>query len=728
MFHPFDPNQALLATELGVWTCDNLSEVNIDWEPSNDGLANVRTDMLRFRAADSLLLAATHGRGVFTSEVFRDVRVRFQQGTLSLAEGNTDGIVAGCRPYRDHEIIVEISRPSPSPTQVALTVSGGSASTADYDFPNGNVVTFPADDPADQAATLRVYDDGQPELGETLTLSLTPVGAIPAEAPQALTLTLMDRDPDFASLGITRPDTVLFEDFEGGALPAGWSMTNANTNSDNYQFGTAAALSSPAWPIPTAGNVSLIAVTSDGICACSKIQDRLISPIMDLSLASNVQFNFDAFFDGEFFSAGLRTSIDGGTTWSGLTPITQGATWRNFNVILNGLAGESQARIAFEFSDFGASSNRGLAVDNLRVTADQPFSIPSASVLGASDTQEFGPLATVRYFDANDRVIATLENLSNADFGCTEFVVDRAGNGSTDFWDASDDSYDLADKTLRVTPTLTPANGLYRITLYYSAEEVQGWEAATGKSFVNDARIIKTGGAISQVTPATPFPAGPIEQVVDAVVPFGPAGDYAISATFSSGFSGFGVGDPGIGSPFPVELLGFMGEAEGTQIALRWEVGPEVNLSHYDLQREGENGLFQPLGQVKATGQAAYDWLDLSPQPGRNRYRLQSVDLDGSRSRTALVEVTLTAAGGAAEVFPNPFAEHLWLRVPAGPAPVAMSLFGTDGRRLWQGSMPPGQVLDLTQAKAWPALSPGIYFLQVNQPGQRRQVVKLSRR
>ena len=71
MFYPKDSRQAILATELGVWTTDDLQEGGgPDWEPSHDGstgFPNVRTDMLQYRESDRTLIAATHGRGVFSA-------------------------------------------------------------------------------------------------------------------------------------------------------------------------------------------------------------------------------------------------------------------------------------------------------------------------------------------------------------------------------------------------------------------------------------------------------------------------------------------------------------------------------------------------------------------------------------------------------------------------------------------------------------------------------------
>ncbi|MFC2096951.1 T9SS type A sorting domain-containing protein [Bacteroidota bacterium] len=66
IFHPQNSNQALIATEIGVWEATDLNEENVEWLPVKDGMANVRVDMLRVRAEDNTVLVATHGRGLYT--------------------------------------------------------------------------------------------------------------------------------------------------------------------------------------------------------------------------------------------------------------------------------------------------------------------------------------------------------------------------------------------------------------------------------------------------------------------------------------------------------------------------------------------------------------------------------------------------------------------------------------------------------------------------------------
>lgn len=71
MFHPFDTDKMLLATELGVWSTDDLNGTATEWWPTNNyGLANVRVDMLQYRRSDHLVVAATHGRGMYSTDYF----------------------------------------------------------------------------------------------------------------------------------------------------------------------------------------------------------------------------------------------------------------------------------------------------------------------------------------------------------------------------------------------------------------------------------------------------------------------------------------------------------------------------------------------------------------------------------------------------------------------------------------------------------------------------------
>ncbi len=83
MYHPENDNQALLATEIGVWSTYDIEADDVEWTPDVMGMANVRVDMLQFRESDNTVLAATHGRGLFTSNYPVDPYVSVPENTGS---------------------------------------------------------------------------------------------------------------------------------------------------------------------------------------------------------------------------------------------------------------------------------------------------------------------------------------------------------------------------------------------------------------------------------------------------------------------------------------------------------------------------------------------------------------------------------------------------------------------------------------------------------------------
>lgn len=70
LFNPNDNTQLLLATELGVWSTDNINGGSTSWGQSSTGMANVRVDMLQYRSSDDMVIAATHGRGMYITDFF----------------------------------------------------------------------------------------------------------------------------------------------------------------------------------------------------------------------------------------------------------------------------------------------------------------------------------------------------------------------------------------------------------------------------------------------------------------------------------------------------------------------------------------------------------------------------------------------------------------------------------------------------------------------------------
>ncbi|UOQ66022.1 T9SS type A sorting domain-containing protein [Hymenobacter volaticus] len=115
LFDPADGTRIMLATELGVWATDNLAASTVSWQPANNGLANVRVDMLRMRTSDKQVAAATHGRGLYTTDALRVLSTR---GAAVAANGFVRN--AYPNPFRE-KLSVELDRPAAAGTVLTLT-------------------------------------------------------------------------------------------------------------------------------------------------------------------------------------------------------------------------------------------------------------------------------------------------------------------------------------------------------------------------------------------------------------------------------------------------------------------------------------------------------------------------------------------------------------------------------------------------------------------------------
>ncbi|TAE09443.1 MAG: PKD domain-containing protein [Bacteroidetes bacterium] len=72
LYNPNNRNQVLLATEAGVYSTDDFHVGSPTWGPTANALANVRCDMLQYRAIDKTVVVGTHGRGIFTTDIWAD--------------------------------------------------------------------------------------------------------------------------------------------------------------------------------------------------------------------------------------------------------------------------------------------------------------------------------------------------------------------------------------------------------------------------------------------------------------------------------------------------------------------------------------------------------------------------------------------------------------------------------------------------------------------------------
>jgi hypothetical protein len=452
--------------------------------------------------------------------------------------------INGCLPFVDLIIPIGIASEPSQNASATIIILGGSATPGDdFELLNTNI-TFSTGNLTGEV-TVRVYNDSYVEGNETITLGYTlnanSGNASQGSINQIVTITI--NDDDFSPALSQGTQVILEEDFESGL----GIITTENPSGDTpWQVGDEATAESGPYDI-SSSNTSDFAYVNDDNCNCDMSQVYLIFPEMNLSNYTSAQVSFDSYFEantwqGDTELARLYVSVDG-QNYSLIGDLVDSGvdgSWIQQQFDLVDYLGEGSVTLLILYSD-GGGYLYGCAIDNILVTGETNISIQTEVNINNGDEAYLGPNETVHFYDSSTGdVMASIENTSSWDYGCVNIEVDRDGSSPTAIAFNSNASSDfLHSKTFSVVPENNNPNGSYNLTLYYQENEVAEWENISGNSR-NDAEIIKVSDArISDVTP-TNFT---FYSIGNATVTLGSFGsDVKFTASFNTGFSGFGVG------------------------------------------------------------------------------------------------------------------------------------------------------------------------------------------
>jgi hypothetical protein len=390
--------------------------------------------------------------------------------------------------------------------------------------------------------------------------------------------------------------------------------------------------------------------------------------------------------------------------------------------VYNDDAVESAESFTLNYTVAGGNAQAGATNQTMTFTINDndvapPTSTPISTVLNSSKSAYLGPNDDVYFYDASGNVMARIKNNTAFDYGCTTVQVDRAGSATTSFWNNNAINF-LTNKTFKVTPTNANPTGNYDITLYYSAAEKTGYETATGGSWVG-VQMVKTVGQISGITPGNPQIATVTINSVVTQASFGT--NFSVKATFTNGFSGFGVGKPG--NPLPVSLLSFDGRKNGNAVDLTWKTAFEYNNNRFEIETSKDASIYYKIGTVNSQGNSidvqSYTYTDILPMKGVNYYRLKQVDMDGHSSYSRTVAVTFDEKGNLITLFPNPSSDKLNISFASPQQIVLLQIRAADGKLVRMESASNVQRnIDLNINE----LISGIYFLEIMTGNEKKTI------
>lgn len=111
---------------------------------------------------------------------------------------------------------------------------------------------------------------------------------------------------------------------------------------------------------------------------------------------------------------------------------------------------------------------------------------------------------------------------------------------------------------------------------------------------------------------------------------------YVTSTASSVSFDNFSL-NSSAAAPLPVNFIGLVANRVDNGIAIRWDVGDEINVQRYEVERS-ENGVnFSTIGTVDANKKQVYNFTDYNNKLQQVFYRIKSVDLDGTAKYSGIV-------------------------------------------------------------------------------------------
>ncbi len=587
--------------------------------------------------------------------------------------------------FQDVVLDLNLSSPATEDATVTFAATGAATQGLDYTILTPTIV-YPAGSTPTRQVTVRIFNDGVVEPTEDIIISfnVTTIGNAVAATGDLSDhdITINDDDQTPAAGNQT---IILNQDFEAGNL--GTFTTQGFAGSDRFTVGDLTALTSANWTLDNS-NATLFAYTNDDRCNCDKNNDRLTSPTFSLAGAYSVAtLTFDhAYADINGNIAGVNVNetgqvqINTGNGWVTIANLTNNSTgtandfyttpWQTgVTVDLTPYIGQNNVQIRFRYRD-GGEWAYGMAVDNILVTGGTTLAIQDTdNSINPKEIPVQG-FETVHFYDqSTGDIMATIENLSNWNYTCTQVYVDRdaimVGQGSAPFWNNNPANY-LLSKTFYVDPANNNNAGNYRISLFFTDAELTAWENETGQSR-NSIEIIKVMDNPIAVVDETNYTNYVIDVLPATVIPFG--SDYILEATFTNGFSGFGAGvagTPGV-TLLNTHIVSFVGNQMDALNELKWVVNSEQYVQGYSLERSVNGIDFDVLYTQKQTNEKinlSTSFQDIAPLSSGSFYRL-IVHLDnGDEIISSIVFIANNSTLiRSFEIYPNPANEQIILEL-----------------------------------------------------------------
>ncbi len=268
-----------------------------------------------------------------------------------------------------------------------------------------------------------------------------------------------------------------------------------------------------------------------------------------------------------------------------------------------------------------------------------------------------------------------------------------------------------------IEPLNNPSSSTARVTLYFTQQEFDEYNAANGLDAdlpTGPADAIGKSNLLVNQYHGTGTEPGNYTGALEIIDPDDENIHWDVATSrwqvsFDvTGFSGFFVS--GVSNPLPVKLVSFNYYVQDKgKVLLKWEVAEQVDIRKYIVERSSNGRDYSPIGTVTANNETSfvYDFTDNDPFDGLNYYRLQIVE-DNVRNYSRILVVNLVARKDALAIYPVPATNIFTIRLKNSElVNTDAQLLGADGRLLRKIKLlNPQQDINISN------MAKGVYYLK----------------
>lgn len=223
--NPYEEDEVIVGTELGIWKTLNFTDTHPDWSVAYEGMSDVAVFDMVFRgvsATDNRVVAGTFGRGVYVGSFTANSNPPVTNtDSITLAEGGTaTTTTAGATSVLANDTDPDGDALTADFTQNPINVDG-----PNWAFSSTGSFTYTHDGSETTTDTFfyRAFDGTTYGDTVTVTINITPVNDCPTVSNAIADFTAMEDDPDTV---IDLSNT--FDDVDNAIITI-TNVTNANT-------------------------------------------------------------------------------------------------------------------------------------------------------------------------------------------------------------------------------------------------------------------------------------------------------------------------------------------------------------------------------------------------------------------------------------------------------------------------------------------------------------------